>query len=64
MVNMVQTEKILNMTNCRKISLLITKSEDTSLEGGNRFQDFQDFHFFAIRLPHIGVCRNIYKDKQ
>ena len=27
-------EKISNMTNCRKISLLITKSENTSLEGG------------------------------
>ena len=26
---------ISNMTNCRKISLLITNSEDTSLEGGN-----------------------------
>ena len=25
-------EKISNMTNCRKISLLITKSEDTTLD--------------------------------
>ena len=27
-------EKISNMTNCKKMSLLITNSEDTSLDGG------------------------------